>query len=82
MEVEAIVNAVTTREVPKGDGLGSDMVTEALLLVETLPAASLAQAYRVCIPDRVVLGNVKFVGAVALHPAADARGATADWVTM
>ena len=43
-EVDGIAKAVTVGAV------GSVIVTDELLLVETLPAASLAQAYRVLLP--------------------------------
>ena len=53
-------------------------MTVALRLVDTFPAASLAQAKRVLVPDVV---KVYFEGADGLQPAAEALGAVADSVT-
>ena len=50
------------------------MVTVAVRADETLPAASLAQAYAVLLPSPE---KVKLVGAVALHPVTLAAGAVA-----
>jgi hypothetical protein len=62
-----------------GGGATTVIVTFALLLVETLPAASLAQAKRVFEPGVV---KVRLVGGVVLHPGVEETGALADSVTM
>jgi hypothetical protein len=51
------------------------IVTEALALADTLPAASLAQAYSVLAP---ALAKVYETGTVADHPLAVADGVVAD----
>ena len=53
---------------------GRVMVTVAVRADETLPAASLAQAYAVLLPS---LEKMKLVGAVADQPVALAAGAVA-----
>ena len=54
------------------------MLTAALRLAETLPAASFAQAKKVTLP---AAGAVTETGAVAVQPAAEASGAVALVVT-
>jgi hypothetical protein len=64
---------------PAGSGtLASVTTTEALMLLETFPAASLAQAYKVFVP---AVANVYELGAAADQPAAVADGAAADSLT-
>jgi hypothetical protein len=75
LEVDGMVKAVTV------GGVVSESVTAtlALRLVETLFAASLAQAYRVLEP---AVAKVYEVGAVAVHPPAVAEGLVADSVAI
>ena len=53
--------------------------TVAFLLFDTLPAASLTQAYKVLLPAAEVACDV---GAVVDHPAAEAAGVVAVSVTI
>ena len=53
------------------------MLTVALTLADTLPAASFAQAYAVLMPDPP---NVNVAGADAVHPEDDAKGGDDDSV--
>jgi len=69
------VNAPTTGTAVSG----RVMLAVALRLAETLPAASLAQAKKVMLPEVVA---ITLAGAVAVHPAAPDAGGVALKVTM
>ena len=71
--VVGIVKALTTGTVVSG----RVMATVSDRLEDTLPAASLAQAYAVLLPEPE---NVNEVGAAAVQPAAPATGAVAVFV--
>src|SRR4030042_3212722 len=62
-----------------GGSDGSVRVTLALKLVETFPAASLAQAYRVLVPS---VANVKFEGANVRQFGSEGEGVKGDSVTI
>ncbi len=74
-DADGIVNAVTVGAIVSPPSV---TVTVALRLVDTFPAASLAQPYSVLLPE---VATVYEAGAVADHPLADDRGAVDDSVT-
>jgi hypothetical protein len=75
--VRLVAVAGMLKAVTVGAVVSRVMVTEALRLAETLPAASLAQAYSVFAP---ALAKVYEVGGAEDHPVAVAGGEVLDSV--